>query len=78
MSEYPKAKQIKTGNKIIHTWSGKFHNLEGPAVQDLENPKNSKYYVFGVEYSKDQFKKMISDQIGVPWIKKPGVKLERG
>lgn len=69
---YTKAKVFKSNGKTIHTWDGKFHNLEGPAVIYEDDPKKNEYFVFGKKLTKDEFKKMKKDQIGIPWVKKPG------
>lgn len=69
---YTKARVIKLEGKKIHTWDGKFHNLEGPAIEYSGDPKKNEYYVFGKKYTKDEFKKMKKEQNGIPWVKKAG------
>jgi hypothetical protein len=70
---YPKSKvTTTTDGTVIHSWDGKFHNLEGPAVIPQGDKKKAQYYIFGKEYTKDQFKKMKKEQTGIPWVKKAG------
>lgn len=76
--EYPKAKKVTTSDgTIIHTWDKKMHNLEGPAFIPQGDMKKAKWYVFGKEYTKDEFKKMKKEQTGIPWIKKAGAQSQR-
>jgi hypothetical protein len=60
-------KTIKSGEKTITFFKGKIHNAEGPAIV-YDNGKKE-YYINGIEYSYDEFKKLKKSREGLPWYK---------
>lgn len=66
---YPKQRTVKTEGKVMHLWGRVMHNWEGPALIDLNDPKKSEYYVFGIKYSKEKWLEAKKDQIGLPFFK---------
>jgi hypothetical protein len=58
---------IKTQNET----SFKYHNWEGPAIEPINNdsPLSKKYFLFGIEYTKDKWEEIKKEQEGLPWFK---------
>lgn len=54
------------------TFNGKLHNWEGPALIPEGDMKKAEYYIYGIQYTKEQWKAAISDHTGLPWYKNPG------
>ena len=53
------------------------HNPEGPAIQRITEGDKSveeKYFIFGHEKTKDEFKEYQSEKEGLPWYKNPSMK----
>ena len=59
------------GTTVV-TFNGKLHNWEGPALIPEGDPKKAEYYLYGIQYTKEQWKAAISDHTGLPWYKNPG------
>jgi len=54
------------------------HDPGGPAIQRVtEGDKNieEKYYIFGFEKTKDEFKEYQQSKEGLPWYKNPSMNL---
>ena len=63
---------VKLDGTVAMTWDGKLHNWEGPA---LITPKGKKeYYLYGFEYSLDDWKERRKQREGLPWYKDPQLK----
>jgi hypothetical protein len=72
---FPQSKKLKkVDGTIAYIWDGKLHNWEGPALIPEGNEKKGEYYLYGIPYSKEDFKEAIRQQTGLPWYKKPAPK----
>ena len=76
-------KTIKVGGAFDHLFRGGenenwiHHNPEGPAIQRVTEGDKSveeKYYLFGHEKTKDEFKEYQQEKEGLPWYKNPSMK----
>ena len=67
-------RRIKSPDGIIrYIKDNKLHNSEGPAV--IYPDGKEEYYINGLKYSKDQFKKIKKDSVGLPWYKSGTAKM---
>lgn len=64
---------VKEDGTRAVTFDGKLHNWEGPALIPEGNEKNAEYYLYGIQYSKEEWRAAISDHTGLPWYKVPGI-----
>jgi len=63
-------KRMKTiDGKIVYHLDGKLHNWEEPAVVHPDGKKE--YWLFGYQYTKDEFMDRKRDSNGVPPAKDP-------
>ena len=76
-------KKMRVENTIHHLFreqgntNWKHHNPEGPAIEPVnENDKSvtKKYYLYGFEKTKDEFKEYQQEKEGLPWYKNPSMK----
>jgi hypothetical protein len=76
-------KTIKVGGAFHHLFRGGenenwiHHNPEGPAIQRVTEGDKSveeKYYLYGFEKTKDEFKEYQQEKEGLPWYKNPSMK----
>lgn len=76
MSQDPKSpiKRLKsTDGTIRFIKEGKLHNAEGPAV--IYPDGKEEYHINGFQYTKDEFKKLKKESVGLPFYKKGGSKM---
>jgi hypothetical protein len=71
-SMYRRLTNPNDGTKII-TYDGKLHNWEGPALFPQGEEKGAEYYLYGIQYTKEEWKAAKSDHTGLPWYKNPGL-----
>lgn len=52
----------------------KYHNWEGPAIKPLNKDSvlEKKYFLFGIEYTKDKWEEIKKEREGLPFYKQPG------
>jgi hypothetical protein len=63
-------KRLKSvDGRIVHYLDGKLHNWEEPAVVHPDGKKE--YWLFGIQYTKDEFMDRKRDTNGVPPAKDP-------
>lgn len=70
-------KTIKTGGALHHFFrteknsNWQYHNFTGPAVEPIESGSAFKksYYLYGIQYTSEQFKELVRDREGVPFHK---------
>ena len=63
-NKWPKPRRIKTPDgTILHTWDGKLHNWDGPALI----PE-------GIQYTEEEWKERKRDRTGLPWYKNPAMR----
>jgi hypothetical protein len=56
------------GTKAI-TFNGKLHCWDGPALIPEGDESKAEYYIYGIQYTKDQWKAALRDHNGLPWYK---------
>ncbi len=72
--ESNKIKRYKSPDGTIRYVSdNKLHNPEGPAL--IHPDGKEEYYLFGIFYTKDDFKKVKKDGTGLPWYKTGAAKM---
>lgn len=56
----------------------KLHSWDGPAIEPVDEGCKLKkeYHINGIQYSKDVYDEIISDQEGLPWYKQTAAKGE--
>ena len=75
--KYFETKTMKIGGALHHfyrteefqTW--KYHNFSGPAIEPVESKSTFKksYYLYGIQYTSEQFKESVNDREGLPFHK---------
>jgi|TARA_Y100000389_G_C17374930_1_gene471133 hypothetical protein len=56
-------------NYIIHNW-------DKAAVRDRSGSRVKKqYFLYGIEYSEEEFRDRVKDRTGLPWYKNPSLNL---
>jgi hypothetical protein len=58
---------------IRYVKDNKLHNSEGPAL--IHPDGKEEYYLNGFFYSKDEYKKIKKDSVGLPFYKQSGNKM---
>ena len=56
-------------------WGKKLHNWDGPA---LINSDKSEYYLYGIQYSYEEWREFKSQWTGLPWYKTPSILADAG
>ena len=67
-------KTLRTGDGTILYYSNtdgvnKLHNWDGPAFIPQGNMKLAEYYIYGIQYSKEDWIDRKRDTNGLPWFK---------
>jgi len=67
-------KTLRTGDGTILYYSNtdgvnKLHNWDGPAVIPQGNMKLAEYYIYGIQYTKEDWIDRKRDTNGLPWFK---------
>ena len=71
-----KSRKITTADgTIMHTFNGKLHNWEGPA---LISSDKKEYYLYGIQYSQEEWKEFKTQWSGLPWYKTPSILADAG
>jgi len=75
VEDFPKSKKLKTPEgTIAYYWDGKLHNWEGPALIPNGDNRKREYYIYGIEYSEEEWKEAKRSGKGLPWFKDPRFK----
>ena len=54
----------------------KIHNWDKAAVREkVGNRVKKQYFLYGIEYSEDEFRELVKDRTGLPWYKNPSIQL---
>ena len=73
--EWPKSQKLKKADgTVAYVWDNKLHNWDGPALIPEGNTKKAEYYLYGIKYSKSEFKEVVRNRTGLPWYKQPAPK----
>lgn len=59
----------KKDGTVIYVRDNKLHNWEGPALIPEGNMRKAEYYLFGIQYSKDEWIDRMKDSDGLPFYK---------
>jgi hypothetical protein len=80
MSKFPKTRKLikPEDGTIAITWDNKLHNWDGPALYPEGNEKKAKYFLYGIEYSKEDWNERLKQREGLPWYKTPAILADRG
>jgi hypothetical protein len=67
-------KTLRTGDGTILYYSNtdgvnKLHNWDGPAFIPQGNMKLAEYYIYGIQYTKEDWIDRKRDTNGLPWFK---------
>ena len=57
---------------IYKTWDNKFHCWDGPAI--IYKGGKKEYYLYGFQYSREDYKEAVRSRTGLPWYKQPAPK----
>ena len=72
---FPKTRRLKTPDgTIVYYWDNKLHNWEGPALIPEGDNRKREYYIYGIQYSEEEWKERKRDGKGLPWFKDPRFK----
>ena len=67
---FPQSRRlVKPDGTVAMTWDNKLHNWEGPALITPEGKKE--YYLYGIEYTLDDWKERRRQREGLPFYKDP-------
>lgn len=68
--EWPSSQKLKKADgTVAYIWDNKLHNWDGPALIPEGNEKKAEYHLYGIQYSKEEWKEAIRQQTGLPWYK---------
>tara|TARA_R110001599_G_scaffold326145_1_gene538573 strand:- start:150 stop:374 length:225 start_codon:yes stop_codon:yes gene_type:complete len=66
-SQHRRLKNVE--GTIVYLFENKLHNWEGPAYIPQGDESLAEYHLFGIPYTKDEWKAAIRDHTGLPWFK---------
>ena len=70
---FPQSRRlIKPDGTVAYTWDNKLHNWDGPALYTPE--EKGEYYLYGFQYSKEEWQELRSQREGLPWYKNQSMK----
>lgn len=70
----PSKKLKKADGTIAIVWEGRLHNWEGPAYIPEGNERKAEYHLYGVQYTKEEWKERRRQREGVPYYKNQSMK----
>lgn len=69
-NKYPQYRRlVKADGTIALSWDGKLHSWESAALVHPDGKKE--YYLYGIQYTQEQWKERKSDRSGIPFYKDP-------
>ena len=75
VEDFPKSRKLKSPDgTIAYLWDNKLHNWEGPALIPEGDNRKREYYIYGIQYSEEEWKERKRDGKGLPWYKDPRFK----
>jgi hypothetical protein len=73
--KWPKLKKLRTPEgTIVYHWDGKLHNWEGPALIPQGENRKREYYLYGEQYTEEEWKEAKRNTQGLPWFKNPAIR----
>lgn len=67
-------KLTKADGTVAYVYDGKLHNWDGPALIPEGDKKRKEYYIYGIQYTEEEWKDRIKDQNGLPFYKQSSFK----
>ena len=64
----------KPDGTIAVVWEGKLHNWDGPAYIPQGNERKAEYHIYGIKYSKEEWKDRRRQREGLPYYKNQSMK----
>ena len=75
VEDFPKSRKlVSPDGTIVYLWDNKLHNWEGPARIPEGNMKKREYYIYGFQYTEEEWKDRKKSGKGLPWFKDPRFK----
>lgn len=75
MEKWEASKRLKKPDGTIAVvWEGKLHNWDGPAYIPQGNEKKAEYHIYGIKYSKEEWKDRRRQREGLPYYKNQSMK----
>ena len=73
--EWPSSKKLKKADgTIAYIWDNKLHNWDGPALIPEGNERKAEYHIYGIKYSKEEWKDRRRQREGLPYYKNQSMK----
>lgn len=70
--DFPKSRRLKSPDgTIVYVWDNKLHNWDGPARIPEGDMRKREYFLYGFQYTEDEWKERKREWKGVPWYKDP-------
>ena len=75
MEKWEASKRLKKPDGTIAVvWEGKLHNWDGPAYIPQGNERKAEYHIYGIKYSKEEWKDRRRQREGLPNYKNQSMK----
>jgi|TARA_B100000214_G_C23571582_1_gene447614 hypothetical protein len=75
MEKWEASKRLKKPDGTIAiVWEGKLHNWDGPAYIPQGNERKAEYHIYGIKYSKEEWKDRRRQREGLPYYKNQSMK----
>ena len=75
MEKWEASKRLKKPDGTIAVvWVGKLHNWDGPAYIPQGNERKAEYHIYGIKYSKEEWKDRRRQREGLPYYKNQSMK----
>jgi len=76
---WPREKRFTSGDGTRYvTWGNKLHSWDEPALIPEGDSKRAEYYLYGIQYSFEDWKEMKKQWEGLPWYKTPNILADAG
>jgi hypothetical protein len=70
--DFPRSRKLKSPDgTIVYVWDNKLHNWDGPARIPEGDMKRREYFLYGFQYTEDEWKEKKRNWKGVPYYKDP-------
>ena len=75
MEKWEASKRLKKPDGTIAVvWEGKLHNWDGRAYIPQGNERKAEYHIYGIKYSKEEWKDRRRQREGLPYYKNQSMK----
>ena len=70
--DFPKSRKLKSPDgTIVYIWDGKLHNWDGPARIPEGDMRKREYFLYGFQYTEDEWRERKRNWNGIPYYKDP-------